>query len=290
MTVAEVSLPVSRLPAVNVAQVPQRSPLRYPGGKTWLIPHVRAWLKETAPRVIVEPFAGGAIVSLTAIMENLAKRAVMVEIDRDVAAFWHAALRDAPSLAERIREFSPTRDELMEWDARLPSCLEDHGFRTLLLNRTRRAGILAPGASFMRTGENGKGIASRWYPETLAQRLHDISLVADRITFLEGDGMSLLPPLLHGWGRRAAVFVDPPYTASSGKRAGSRLYTADIDHEKLFRILARRSANFLMTYDDAPEIRSLVERHRFSAVQVEMKSAHHRLMRELVITREPMFS
>jgi DNA adenine methylase len=26
---------------VNVASVPQRSPFRYPGGKTWLVPIVR---------------------------------------------------------------------------------------------------------------------------------------------------------------------------------------------------------------------------------------------------------
>ena len=57
-------IPVSAIPAVNVAAVPQRSPLRYPGGKTWLIPHVRAWLGRAnpAPRLLVEPFAGGGIV------------------------------------------------------------------------------------------------------------------------------------------------------------------------------------------------------------------------------------
>lgn len=292
MTVAEVrpAIPVSRLPAVNVACVPQRSPLRYPGGKTWLIPHIREWLSQTDPRILVEPFAGGAIVSLTAVMEDLVDEAVMIELDRDVAAFWHAALRHGDVLANRILGFSPTRENLVEWDTRAPRCLEDHGFRTLILNRTRRAGILAPGASFMREGENGKGILSRWYPDTLAARLRAIASAADRLTFLEGDGMSALPALLHGWGKRAAVFVDPPYTAPGGKRAGARLYTADVDHERLFRLLARHSANFLMTYDNAPGILSLVNRYGFHAAAVEMKSAHHRLMRELVITREPMFS
>ena len=47
--------PVSRLPAVNVSQVPQRSPLRYPGGKTWLIPHIREWLQQVQPTLLVEP-------------------------------------------------------------------------------------------------------------------------------------------------------------------------------------------------------------------------------------------
>lgn len=52
---------------MNVAMVPQRSPFRYPGGKTWLAPRIRAWLAQrTAPPVeFIEPFAGGAIVSLT---------------------------------------------------------------------------------------------------------------------------------------------------------------------------------------------------------------------------------
>jgi DNA adenine methylase len=31
---------------VNVASVPQRSPFRYPGGKTWLVPRVRRWLLD----------------------------------------------------------------------------------------------------------------------------------------------------------------------------------------------------------------------------------------------------
>ena len=86
-------------------QVPQRSPLRYPGGKTWLIPHIRHWLKgiEPRPKLLVEPFAGGGIVSLTAVMEGLVDRCLMVELDRDVAAFWHAALRHGPELSKMVR-------------------------------------------------------------------------------------------------------------------------------------------------------------------------------------------
>src|SRR6058998_3882107 len=43
---------------VNVASVPQRSPFRYPGGKTWLVPYIRSWLghKRQCPSVLVEPF------------------------------------------------------------------------------------------------------------------------------------------------------------------------------------------------------------------------------------------
>src|SRR3990172_7351769 len=68
---------------VNVSSVPQRSPFRYPGGKTWLVPYIRDWLqhKPQPPKRLIEPFAGGAIVSLTAGFERLTKQAVFAELD-----------------------------------------------------------------------------------------------------------------------------------------------------------------------------------------------------------------
>lgn len=286
-----IAFPLSRVPVVNVAAVPQRSPLRYPGGKTWLIPHIREWLESTAPEVLIEPFAGGGIVSLTAVMEELAPSVVMIELDRDVAAFWRAALESGAALGERVRQFRPTRENLDGIARSAPGTVAEHGFRTLVLNRTRRGGILAPGASFSRHGENGKGVSSRWYPETLVSRLAAIGDVADRIAFCEGDGMKILPALLHGWGRRAAVFLDPPYTAEGGKRAGTRLYAhSEIDHPALFRMMADHGSNFLMTYDAAPEIVELVERYGFNAVRLSMKNTHHDRLPELVITPEPMFA
>ena len=104
-----IPFPKSRFAAVNVSTVPQRSPLRYPGGKTWLVPHIREWLITTRPKVLIEPFSGGGIVSLTAVMEKLVERAVMVEIDHDVAAFWHAALGDGARLSEKILKFEQHR-------------------------------------------------------------------------------------------------------------------------------------------------------------------------------------
>ncbi len=291
MSLALSSIPTSRLPVVNVASVPQRSPLRYPGGKTWLVPHIREWLLHKRPKTLIEPFAGGGIVSLTAIMENLADRAAMIEIDRDVAAFWHTAFECGPALKERIERFKPTYSALRKLESKPPDTLVDHAFRTLALNRTRRGGILAPGASYSRTGENGRGILSRWYPETLAARLDAIQEYADRIAFLEGDGLKALPLFLGGPAKRTAVFLDPPYTAHGGKKAGSRLYAhSKFDHPRLFELMASSNCNFMMTYDAAPEIIELVKQHGFAAARLSMKNTHHRRIPEIVITREPLFA
>ena len=278
---------VSSIPAVNVASVPQRSPLRYPGGKTWLVPHIRHWLAESCG-ILVEPFAGGGIVSLTAVMEGLTERALMVDLDRDVAAFWRAALMHGDELVERVLTFDVTRENVAELEQQRPACVVDHAFRTLVLNRTRRGGVLAAGASLTRSGENGKGIASRWYPETLAKRLAAISEHTDRLTFCEGDGAAVLEITANIDAVR--MFVDAPYTAG-GKRAGSRLYAHnDVNHRRIFETLAAAGTDFVMTYDCCDEIVELVAEHRFCAVTVEMRNGHNSRISELVITRDRLFA
>ena len=284
-------VPISPIPAVNVASVPQRSPLRYPGGKTWLIPHIRHWLGQMNPRPnkLIEPFAGGAIVSLTAVMENLVQRAVMAELDQDVAAFWKAVLEYNDELQTKVKEFTLTRDAVERLALQCPETVVGWAFRTLVLNRTRRGGILADGAALARVGENGKGLKSRWYPETIMKRLAAIARYANRIEFRETNGLELLEENLCNAASNTVVFADPPYTAG-GKRAGSRLYNANsVDHQRLFSILSTSRVEFLLTYDKSPEVLSLVEENGFQAVEVQMKNTHHAKLSELVITRNSLF-
>lgn len=285
------SFSASSISPANVSAVPQRSPLRYPGGKTWLVPHVRSWLQvDPMPTpLLIEPFAGGGTVSLTAVMEGLVDRALMVEIDRDVSAFWRAALEHGVQLVERVMSFNPDRNSVDRLATGASRDVLDHGFRTLVMNRTRRGGVLAPGASLTKLGENGNGISSRWYPDTLAKRLRGISDYSDRLLFYEGDGLTMLEMFADKSGVR--LFIDPPYTAVGGKRAGTRLYTHNlVNHARIFEVLAESNADFLMTYDCSPEIESLVSAHGFEAVVIEVKNSHHAQVPELVITRDRLFA
>jgi len=76
------------LVATNVAAVSQWSPFRYPGGKTWLVPTIRRWLRQrrSPPTLFLEPFVGGGSVSLAVAGERLVARVLMVERDPAVAA------------------------------------------------------------------------------------------------------------------------------------------------------------------------------------------------------------
>jgi DNA adenine methylase len=272
---------------VNVAMVPQRSPFRYPGGKTWLVPRLRAWLasRATPLAIFIEPFAGGGIISLSVAFERLAQHVTMVELDPQVAAVWHTIINgDAAGLAERIATFSLTAETVAAVLDAPALTLPERAFQTILKNRVNRGGILAQGAGKIKYGENGKGLHSRWYPQTLKQRILNIVSVRERMNFIEGDGLAVMRA--HVSRSDAVFFIDPPYTAG-GKRAGSRLYThAELDHEALFSLAAQLCGDFLMTYDCAGELYELARRHNFDTQRIAMKSTHHAEMNELLIGRD----
>ena len=272
---------------VNVASVPQRSPFRYPGGKTWLVPLFRRWMMSlpSQPAVLVEPFAGGGIISLTAAFEQLADRVIMVELDQQIASVWKTILGgDVAWLAKRILSFDLTVESARTEFAKTPKTQHEIAFQTILKNRTAHGGILAEGAGVLKNGENGKGILSRWYPQTIAKRITNIEYVAHRIEFKHGDAFEELARFRNE--RNAVFFIDPPYTAG-GKSAGSRLYTHyEIDHERLFSLCEMLRGDFLLTYDNSEEVCALAKRHGFATKPVAMKNTHHAEMNELLIGRD----
>jgi DNA adenine methylase len=268
---------------VNVASVPQRSPFRYPGGKTWLIPYLRDWLcaRKAVPSRFIEPFAGGAIVSLTVGFEGLARHVVFSEIDHGVASVWKVILNGQSEwLAKEIIAFCLSAETARAILDAKPAGIRETAFQTILRNRVQRGGIMAPGAGLVKSGESGRGINSRWYPETLARRIREIHLNKDRFTFVEKDAFEVIRE--HQQDADACFYVDPPYTV-----AAKRLYTAwKVDHEKLFREMQRCKGDFLMSYDNTSEVLKLAHKFKFETRPIAMKSTHHAKMTELLIGRD----
>ena len=265
---------------VNVASVPQRSPFRYPGGKTWLIPTVRKWLQQEAGTVkLIEPFAGGGIVSLTAAFENLADPIVMVEKDEEVAAVWEVILNGQNQwLAEKIYSFDLTHENATAELNKADKQLQDIAFCTILKNRIFHGGILAKGSGLIKNGEKGKGIASRWYPKTLYDRIRAINHVKDKIRFIAGDAFTEIEQRLKD--KEAYFFIDPPYTV-----AGRRLYTHfEIDHERLFDLTSQIQGRYMLTYDDTPEIRAWADKYKLLYRTIPMKTTHHLEKNEIIIS------
>ncbi len=267
---------------VNVATVPMRSPFRYPGGKTWFVPYAREWLKQhNGTTSLIEPFAGGGIIGLTAVFENLVSSVTLVEKDEDIASVWRTMLSSQANwLAEQVINFEVAPENVKEVLSHSPKSVRERAFCTILRNRLQHGGILAPGAGLIKNGENGKGMKSRWYPETICKRILRIAKIRNKIKFIQGDGLDVIRD--ESDSSNVVFFVDPPYT-----KAGRRLYLHhQIDHEDLFAITSHVQGDVLMTYDDAPEIQSLASSYGFESERILMKTTHHLQKYELVIGRD----
>lgn len=265
---------------VNVASVPQRSPFRYPGGKTWLIPVVRKWLKQSKDtKTLIEPFAGGGIVSLTAAFESLAENIVMVELDHEVAAVWEVIINgDHNWLADKIYSFDLNPESANSILKKENKTTKEQAFSTILKNRIFHGGIITKGSGLIKNGENGKGIKSRWYPKTIRDRIMAIGHVKAKIKFVEGDAFAELDKIKNA--TNAYSFIDPPYTV-----AGKRLYTHfEIDHDALFALTAQLKGKFMLTYDDTDEIRGLAEKYKLDFRTIPMKTTHHIQKNEIIIS------
>ncbi len=271
---------VSSLKVVNVASIPQRSPFRFPGGKTWLIPIVRKWLKQSnEQKKLIEPFAGGGIVSLTAAFENLANQIKMIEIDKEVAAVWEVIINgDYRWLANQIYSFDLTPENSNNILQKEKKTLNEQAFSTILKNRIYHGGIITKGSGLIKNGENGKGIKSRWYPKTLRDRILAIEHIKHKMMFRTGDAFEEMENTKND--KQCYFFIDPPYTI-----AGKRLYTHyKIDHNELFSLTTEIKGKFMMTYDDTQEIRNLAEKYNLDYRTIPMKTTHHIQKNEIIIS------
>lgn len=265
---------------VNVASVPQRSPFRYPGGKTWLIPVVRKWLKQSNdPKTLIEPFAGGGIISLTSAFESLADKIIMVELDHEVAAVWEVIINgDHKWLADKIYSFDLTSENANSILQKEDKTVEEQAFSTIIKNRIFHGGIITKGSGLIKNGEKGKGIKSRWYPKTLRDRIMAIEYVKSKMEFVTGDAFKELEKIKND--KNAYSFIDPPYTV-----AGKRLYTHfEIDHNALFALTAQLKGKFMLTYDDTEEIRGLADKYELDFRTIPMKTTHHIRKNEIIIS------
>jgi DNA adenine methylase len=224
-------------------------------------------------------------VPLGVLREALVDRIVLGEKDADVSSVWQCIFSSQqPLLCDRIKSFSITRENVLNELGQSGTSSLDRAFKTLLRNRTSHGGILAAGSNLLVEGERGRGVASRWYPDTLIFRIQVLKAMHPLIDFFEIDAFSLIERFM--FRSDVAFFVDPPYTAGNGKRAGRRLYKHnEIDHPALFKLLARAAGPVLMTYDDCDEVEEMAKKHGFDVERVPMRSTHHVEKNELLVSK-----
>ena len=259
----------------------QRSILRYPGGKTWFLPVFKRWLtsKSCSESILLEPFAGGAISALTAVLDGFVSSAILAEKDEDVAAVWQTVFsRYNKWLADAILNFELTEDNILLQSEKSLISKRERALNTIIRNRINRGGIISPTGGRLNKGEKDKGINSRWYPETLHDRINNIIPFAKQFSVINGDGIRLIKK--YAFDKNVLAFIDPPYID-----AGLRLYShSKLDHKKLFEAVSSMNGHFLMTYDNHDTVLKLCEEFKLPYTTVVMKNTHHKTKTEIIIS------
>jgi DNA adenine methylase len=233
--------------------MPYYTPLRYPGGKRRLTTVVKSLLEENGLKNVqyVEPYAGGATVALTLLLEEYASFIHINDLSRPVYSFWDAVLHNTKELCRRITQTEVTMNEWYKqrqvYDNQANACLLDLGFATLFLNRTNHSGIIAGGVIGGKNQNGAWSLDARFNKDELIQRILKISRYRDRIKIYQKDALEFTDEVLPQLGQNTFVFYDPPYIEN-----GEGLYLNNYklaDHRELCAHITKLQYPWICTYD-----------------------------------------
>jgi DNA adenine methylase len=235
------------------------SPLRYPGGKGKLAPFMGLMIKKMNIQdgTYIEPFAGGAGVALMLLMEGYVDNVVINDYDKAIYSVWRAIINEPENLIDRLMQTPVSIDEWKKqkeiYTKQNKKYSLDLAFATFFLNRTNRSGILKGGpiGGFNQNGDYR--IDARYNVDKLAERIQAIAKYKKHIKVYNKEIVSFIKNVLPYYGQNSLTYFDPPYF-----NKGPELYKNFFDkgdHAKIAQLIFDRvQSNWIITYDDTPEI------------------------------------
>lgn len=244
--------------------------IRYPGSKAKLAPRIMQWFPEdmhgrlfSSGVIYCEPFFGSGAIGWLA-MPSLADGARVVINDKDywVYCLWRA-VRDKPKLlAEKIvsaQLSSALFEEYKATDGDRTIDPVECGFRKLLLHQMSFSGLgaMAGGPIGGAEQKNEKyNIYARWNVATQVASIAERNQTMRRLK-VEIECRDFEDILRKHDSENTFFYLDPPYFEKGGS-----LYKyafSDQDHNRLAACLRDIRGRFLLSYDDAPEVRALYD-------------------------------
>ena len=241
------------------------SPLRYPGGKGKLYPFLASILSKIPNKRItyIEPFAGGAGLALSLLFNGNVSEIVINDYDKTIYSFWKAILTQTKKFLNLIEKISITPEE---WDKQREIFLNHNkkysfelGFATFFLNRVNRSGILLAGPIGGYNQDGNYKMDVRFNRDDLAKRIRKIASYKDKIHIYNHDVRTFITSYLPKYEDNAFVYFDPPYF-KKGKQLYQNFFT-ERDHQEICTIIKKLSCPWLVTYDNADEIKKIYRTH-----------------------------
>jgi len=261
------------------------SPLRYPGGKGKLSNFFAELMKTNGLNngIYVEPFAGGAAVAVSLLLEGAARKIVINDLDKSIWAFWRTLLDRTEELVEATMSAPLTVDEWMRQKKILQgdnSSVFDLGFATFFMNRTNRSGTLNAGGGLDQQGRYK--IDARFNRDGLSDRIRRIAEKSEQIEVHNLDAEDFVQRVLLRLPRdETLAYFDPPYYVKG--RALYMNYYHPEDHRSLSRAIKALPYFWCVSYDDVPEARALYSHHRIRRYQLDYCAHSRRKGAEMMV-------
>lgn len=237
------------------------SPLRYPGGKRQLITLFEELLANRDVATFVEPFAGGASISLHVARNGLADRVVIGEADPLVYSFWRTAAFDTTWLVDQVKTIEVSVATWERLKANPGRTVRERALACLFLNRTSFSGILHRRAGPI-GGKKQKSeydIGCRFPREELIRRIQEVGKLrrSGKIAaVLRGDYQQTVATSVERFtSKEMLLYFDPPFYAKA--QTLYRLSFVDADHRRLADYLMSCALPWVLSYDHHPVIEDL---------------------------------
>lgn len=237
-----------------------KSPLRYPGGKSKAINQIVEYLPKTFAE-FREPFIGGGSVFIYLKQKFPHLKFWINDLNQELFLFWKIAQSDISSLVQEVHQIKDKYTngkllftELTSVDVNSLSDLE-RAVRFFVLNRITFSGTVESG------GFSQEAFHKRFTYSSIErlEKLETLLTQDIKITNLD------YSELINTAGENVFLFLDPPYFSATK----SKLYGKDgdlhtsFDHQRFAEILQECPHQWLITYDDSPQIR---EKFKYSNI------------------------
>lgn len=267
--------------------MPNPSPLRYPGGKHRLAGFIQLAIQNlNMPYcTYVEPFAGGAGVALSLLLDGTVNHIVINDYDKAIYSFWRAVRQEPASLIELIQNTPVTIDEWhrqKEIYSTSTAYSLDLAFATLFLNRTNRSGILNAGpiGGYAQDGEWKLDV--RFDKEAIIAKIKLIAKERERITVYNKDIISLLRNYVSLFGDNLFFYFDPPYY-NKGQKLYKNFFTPQ-DHKRIYDVITNEiNSPWIITYDDVSQIAEMYSDYEMRHFDLTYSAANKGTASELMI-------
>jgi len=278
--------PLEKLMSTNT-----RSILRYPGSKARFVEFIANVIRLNGLRIDVfaEPFCGGASVSIALLEKGLVEKIALNDADPLIAHLWDTIFCPIHSewLAEQVLHVPLTIDEWKRQKSLEPTSTRESALKCLYLNRTSFNGIIHKAGPVGGWQQDRRTLAARFNREKLAQRIRELSLLSEHVVTVSCNDWENFCDRLREQAKTFFYF-DPPFYRKADALYG--YYFSNKDHSHLRNYLDNTNENWMLSYDDTPEVRELYKEHNKRARVIDSTYSAHPMGGASFVGRELFFS